>query len=553
MKGRSIWVFCSAFLLYILFSHLFPVTDPVESNYALAAKEMITMSDWLSPHLYGKLWFDKPPMFYWLLALTYQFFGTSDWAARMVPAFFGAAGVWLIYWFVSKITGYREGFLAAAILGTCLQYFFIAKLLITDIVLFWFNSAALVFFYLGYTAADGTKKWYLLMYPCLALAVLTKGPVGLILPMLIILFFLVVRGECSEIRNMSLMTGTLLFSIVALPWYGAMYFKHGADFLLTFFGVHNYLRATVSEHPQDNVFYYYILVFLAGTIPWTGIAVGGLAGGYKRFRNCTASCFFMIWTAVYLVFYTLMATKYLTYTFPILFPVAILAAMFWTAAETEVAVNPVYWLMPPVIILLVAMLVAGHKYLMETELVVFAVASVMLCTIACAQIIRQTASRAFIAALSFTVAGYILLSAFAVPVAAKLRSGKELAEHIRTYRDYQIGFFKFYSTSFAYYNGAIPIRLTIANSVGQAPGVLSWSAKHTMPSSDLSSFVVQQETEKLLIIVPEDEKELFEQEISGTGCEIINRRNGFLIYRLNRSLQQYQGKDRYYEYSACGR
>lgn len=107
-----------------------PITDPVESNYTLTAKEMLLSQDWLSPRIYNQVWFDKTVMFYWLLGIDFKIFGVS--AARIIPAFFGACGIVLAEWFGSEISTPRRGLIAARVLGTSLQYFVISNLLITE-------------------------------------------------------------------------------------------------------------------------------------------------------------------------------------------------------------------------------------------------------------------------------------------------------------------------------------------------------------------------------------------------------------------------------------
>lgn len=204
-------IFLVSFISYLFFSQLVPITDPVEANYVLTAKEMVKSGDWLSPQIYGHVWFDKPILFYWLTALAFKIFGFSDLAARIAPALFGAAGVVMMYWFVNKMAGRSVALLAALILATSLEYVLLAKFVITDMVLFVFNSGALVFFYLGYIRADETRQWYYAAYASMALAVLTKGPAGLLLPGLVIVAFLATQRNWSELRNMSIMSGVLIF------------------------------------------------------------------------------------------------------------------------------------------------------------------------------------------------------------------------------------------------------------------------------------------------------------------------------------------------------
>lgn len=122
------------------------VTDSVESNYALTAKEMVLSGDWLSPQIYGHYWYDKPVFFYWLTALAYKLFGFTEFASRFFPAVFGMASIALLGWAGSKLYNARTGFYSAVILVSSVEFFLISKSIITDAVLFFFFSATLLCF-----------------------------------------------------------------------------------------------------------------------------------------------------------------------------------------------------------------------------------------------------------------------------------------------------------------------------------------------------------------------------------------------------------------------
>ena len=103
----------------------------------------------------------------------------------------------------------------------------------------------------------------------LSLAILTKGPIGLVLPGLIILAYLLGNRDSHTLFHMKLCRGLLLSLSIAALWYGPMVQLHGSAFLEGFIGVHNILRATVSEHPRNNTWWYYFLIFLIGCFPWS--------------------------------------------------------------------------------------------------------------------------------------------------------------------------------------------------------------------------------------------------------------------------------------------
>lgn len=323
---RKYWLLLFAAAAALLFAGngSLLITDSVESNYALTAKEMVLSGDWLSPQIYGHYWYDKPVFFYWLTALAYKMFGFTEFASRFFPALFGLGSVALLAWGGSKLENARSGFFSALVLLSSVEFFLISKSVITDAVLFVFFSATLLFFYLGYR--DGRARYWYIMYAAAGFAVLTKGPIGVLLPGLIITLFLLWQRDWRVLKRMHLVSGTLLCAAVAVPWYAVMYSLHGSDFINTFFGTHNLLRATVSEHPRDDVFYYYTLVNLLALFPWSGLIPWA---AYKWWRQGQRSLeeqqkFLLLWAIVVFVFFQCMATKYITYTYPLLFPASLL-------------------------------------------------------------------------------------------------------------------------------------------------------------------------------------------------------------------------------------
>ena len=316
-------------VLFLLANGSLAVTDPVESNYTQTAKEMLLSGDYVSPRIFGNFWYDKPAFFYWELIAAFKAFGVTDFAARFFPAVFGVIGLWLTYFFARRLYDAQTAVLSGMLLATSVGYWVISKSVITDATLFVFFNAVLVFFYLAYTGKN--KNLYYLCYFFAGLAVLTKGPIGILLPGLIVTIFIVLRRDFAEIPRMKPLGFAIFFAVVAV-WYVPMYLLHGADFVNTFLGVHNYLRATVSEHPMWNVWWYYSVLFFLIFFPWGFVTLPRALWGWFRARRIPSfdreETFLLVWALTINIFYQMMATKYTTYTMPSLLPISILAARF---------------------------------------------------------------------------------------------------------------------------------------------------------------------------------------------------------------------------------
>jgi len=317
-------IFCLV-MLYFWGNGSLPVTAPVEVNYAQTAKEMLAAGDWLSPQIYGNYWYDKPIFFYWELVAAFSMFGVTDFAARFFPALFAVAGLGLIYAFARRLYNERTAFWATIILGTGVLYSMLAKLILTDMSLFLFFGGTLAAFFIGYY--EQRRGYFYIAYACAGLAVLTKGPIGLLLPGLIILVFLALARDLSALRRICIPTGLLVFAAVCAPWYIYMYLTHGADFVNTFLGIHNVLRATVSEHAQWNVWYFYLGIYFIGMFPWSFALPLALYRAWRvRPMIDVRILFLLVWAVVVPLFFQCMATKYPTYSFPAFLPTAILTA-----------------------------------------------------------------------------------------------------------------------------------------------------------------------------------------------------------------------------------
>ena len=326
-------LFLLTVLSYGFYNAFLPITDPVESNYVLSAITMLKHNSWISPMIYDQVWYDKPPLTYWALMITYKLFGISDFTSRIPNTLVAGASVALMYHITYRISKSTfAGVLCAILLMSTLQFWYISHAVITDGFLFLFTLAIFGYSYLAFTNND--KSVMVKAYIAAALAVITKGPIGIILPGLILLIYVCARYAIhrknanyqlsTDIKLLFNPFGLLAFIVIASPWYIAMYSIHGEQFISGFLGLHNVDRALISEHPKFNVWYYYLLIVPLSLLPWTPVIVYHLKDlNWKDDFDLLG----IIWFIVIVLFYSLVATKYLTYTLPAIIPCIIWAAV----------------------------------------------------------------------------------------------------------------------------------------------------------------------------------------------------------------------------------
>jgi 4-amino-4-deoxy-L-arabinose transferase-like glycosyltransferase len=221
---------------------------------------------------------------------------------------------------------------------------------VSDMLLSGCMGTALLCFFIGYAAKDESEEnqrkfflnispWYVGFYVLSALAVLTKGPVGVVLPLIIIAGFVIYLGNWREVwREMRPLWGSLIFSAIALPWYILCYLRNGNDFIESFFGYHNVERFTQVVNRHSAPWYFYFLVVLIGFFPWSiylPLAIAKLRfWQVKKWRNSARSSqlglFALAWFFGIFGFFTIAVTKLPSYVIPLMPAAAILVALLFS-------------------------------------------------------------------------------------------------------------------------------------------------------------------------------------------------------------------------------
>ena len=301
-----------------------PLLDPDEPVYAETPKEMLQFADFVSPRIYGEFWYDKPPMYYWLVAASFKMFGVNEFAARFPSAALAVVGILAVYGYGSRLFGERAGFAGAVVLTTSVEFFYLAKAAVTDITLTLCLTLSLLAFLCGQ---------YRLFWLFAGLATVTKGPVGFLFPGAIVFFYLLLERRWHELKQMKIPSGIGVFLLAGIPWYAAMYHWHGQAFIDTFLGFHNLTRFTSPEHPEGVLWYYFIPVLLIGFFPWTGLMAQAVKASLAESRGVERSrlSFLLIWAAFIFLFFSASQTKLVSYILPMFPPLAMVVG--WHVAR----------------------------------------------------------------------------------------------------------------------------------------------------------------------------------------------------------------------------
>jgi 4-amino-4-deoxy-L-arabinose transferase-like glycosyltransferase len=298
-----------------------PLIGPDEPRYARVAVEMARSGDLVTPTLQGKPWLEKPALYYWLAAAAFKVLGETEAAARLPSVMATLLMVGATALVAARLFGGSAGLHAGFALGTAALPFVYARAASMDALLAAFVTLAIGLLGLRVLGMAGG-----LAVPAAAvaaaLATLAKGPLGMLLPILVLGAYLLALRDRDQVRRVASPAAIFLFLVVALPWYLLIWRARGRAFLEVFVLDHNLRRFTSEIHHHPGPFYYYLPLILLGLFPWTPLLLPALAR--LRPRQSRVDLFLVLWLAVPLAFFSAAGSKLPGYLLPCLPPLAIL-------------------------------------------------------------------------------------------------------------------------------------------------------------------------------------------------------------------------------------
>ena len=314
------------------------ITDSDEGFYAEASREMVETGDWLTPHFNYENRFEKPVLYYWLTAATYLVTGPDEAAARFWSAMSGV-GVVLLTWAIIPAPIRKESaWLAGAIVATSFGCFTLARWSLPDLPLAFFITLTIWSSLGALERAMRGESWlsaWALAGVGAGLGLLTKGPVALAIPAIVLVAVLWRYRHAMRLDPRGLALALAVAAIIGLPWYLAMWREHGTAYLQSFFVGDNIERFTTSRFNDARPIWYYLAVLIGGMLPWSvylamfsGRAVFELVR--RIWKPTDFQWVLLIWAVMPLLFYTLSVGKQPRYILPVLPPVAVLLAQALT-------------------------------------------------------------------------------------------------------------------------------------------------------------------------------------------------------------------------------
>lgn len=341
-KYRCMQIALLLVAMVFLFSNLgYPLIDRDETRYAEIPREMIATGNWILPQLNFQTYYDKPPMLYWLCAISYQVLGVSETAARVVPALSAFAMIAMTMFFGARIFDRWVGLVSGAVLMLSVGFAFTSRYLLLDGLLSLFVSMSLFSAYEAvrprHRKSSGRQRlksvggrnsirltprlqlrWWLLSAVCIGLAFLTKGPIAIVLWLPPVFAFTWLSDTYVKPRwwHYGVLGGVA--AMVAVPWFVAVS-RQDPTFLVEFFYTHNVARFAGEFHSRP--IWYFVPVLLIAGHPWSFLAVPYIRFLFGRTKVLSrqrppAVGFLLLWSAWCFVFFSVSQCKLPTYLLP---------------------------------------------------------------------------------------------------------------------------------------------------------------------------------------------------------------------------------------------
>ena len=357
------WLLIAIALIWFSNLEYRTLIKPDEGRYAEIPREMVASGDWVTPRLNDLKYFEKPPLQYWATATAYTVFGEHQWTSRLWAGLTGFAGILLVWFAGLRLFGRDAAGYAALLLSSSLLYVLMGHINTLDMGVTFFLTLGIIGLLLGQAQADKTKRrnWMLVAWAGLALAVLSKGLMGLVLPGAALFIYCVVQRDFSVLKRMHWLPGLAVFFAITVPWF-VLVMKANPEFFERFFIYEHYTRFTTKTHGRYQPWYFFIPILLAGALPWTVLMFDAMFRcviGAGRGRNSglpdktfNTQRFLLIWAVFIYIFFSISGSKLPSYLLP-MFPVL---ALLMGKRIAEMRARVLFWQVAPAIAVALALL-----------------------------------------------------------------------------------------------------------------------------------------------------------------------------------------------------
>ena len=307
----------------------YPLAAPDGARYAEIPREMVVTKDYITPHLNGIKYFEKPPLFYWLQAASIKFLGVSDFAVSIVNALMALATALCIYFTSRKLYGRLQGIIASFIFATSSLVFVLTRAITVDMALTFFLTGSLCSFLLATQLPISIKRSLYLWaaYALAACAVMTKGLIGIVFLGIIAIIWLTICNQWRNLKTYRVIGGLFIFLLIALPWHILVQIKN-PEFFKFYFIEQHFLRYATNYAGRTQEWWFFPTLLFAGLYPWVVFfpqtIIHHVPKHLDEWKQAKSTLFLLIWIIVIYTFYSFSNSKLIPYILPIFPPIAML-------------------------------------------------------------------------------------------------------------------------------------------------------------------------------------------------------------------------------------
>jgi 4-amino-4-deoxy-L-arabinose transferase-like glycosyltransferase len=319
LAGARAGALALVFAMYFLGLGNGSLWDNSEPTYGEVVKEMFRTGDWLSMHYNYAPWYIHPPLWFWTAGAAAIAFGLGEFAVRLPSALFGVLGAVATYRAGRRMFGEAGGLVSGLALATSLEYLVLARLAILDTMLIFFMTLTTLWGY--FALRDGDRRAFWIAIVGAAAGTMTKGPVAVVLPVLVLAGWYAVerlRGTAPK-PHLPWLGGIAVYVVLAGPWFASQIALHGAPFLAEYVGRSTFGRYLSPFENQPGPFYYYVPLLLLGFFPWVAFLPKAIKEAWLARRS--DDVFLLCAATVPFIFFSVAQTKlpnYIAIIFPAL-------------------------------------------------------------------------------------------------------------------------------------------------------------------------------------------------------------------------------------------
>jgi 4-amino-4-deoxy-L-arabinose transferase-like glycosyltransferase len=348
-----------------------PLSHPDEGRYAEIGRWMLQSGDWLIPRLNGLPFFHKPPLLYWLEALSFSALGVYPWVARLTPVFHAGLMLFGVHVLVARFSTETLANRAVAMVGTSLAFLAGGQYVNHDLMVATWISIAIGSFAIAFMNGEKPDiKFSRLGFIACGIGVLSKGLIGFVLPGLVLLIWLIWTHQFKKIKDLPWLSGLSLFTLIAIPWF-VLAEKKFPSMLNYMFGMHHFERFTGAGFNNVMPWWFYLAGLLVLFFPWiffsfisfwkllgqefTGLFEKAYASKETAVFSSKMISLCWVWVIVIIGFFTIPAAKVIGYALPVIPPLAVLAVVGWKQVMSHRSHERLYFIVICAINVIVAL------------------------------------------------------------------------------------------------------------------------------------------------------------------------------------------------------